>query len=303
LYGTKEGSDDSDGDGISDLEEILDYGTDPAVKDELNFDLRIVNWKDGDISGVGKLFVRGVANKGLDVKVFADKSEDGTSVFIGDLTIVDDNKFAVMSDVDLEDGEYLLYARGFSERGVLMQESFKIRIIIDKTKYVESPVVRSIGNVPILSGVQIVISDQQPVVFGSSTPNSQVFITFESQIFSSTVVSDGMSGFFTLFAPKPLPVGEHKMTVYAVSEDGVKSDVVELSFEVTAKKVRVLWGISFAWIVVLILLLLIVAYFAYRYLKNRDKKKRMEDELRDKKAEEEEKKRMEDSDETLKILK
>jgi len=230
-YNTNLNTGDSDGDGIADLEEILDYGTDP--NDPLSYEMhtRIVNWKDGDVTGSPRLFVKGVAPADKRVEVFAI-SEDGVKFFLGETIAGTENKFAVFSGIDLDQGNYLLIADSYEDNGILFDRSLPISITINFAEAVPAPTVESIDDVPVVKGVDIEIYGNQPVVFGTTVPNSQVFVVFESSIISSTVVSDSSSGFFTVFAPRPLELGQHSVTVYAITPDGIMSNPVLVDFSI-----------------------------------------------------------------------
>lgn len=230
-YNTNLNTDDSDGDGISDLEEILDYGTDP--NDSLSYEMhtRIVNWKDGDITGSPRLFVKGVAPADKRVEVFAI-SEDGVKFFLGETIASRESKFAVFSGINLDQGNYLLVADSYEDNGILFDRSLPVSMTIDFAEAVPAPTVESIDDVPVVQGVEIEVFGSQPVVFGTTVPNSQVFVVFESSIISSTVVSDSSSGFFTVFAPRPLELGQHSVTVYAITPDGIMSEPVLVGFRI-----------------------------------------------------------------------
>lgn len=285
LYGTQYDSDDSDADGTSDLEEILDYGSDPSDSIALDVGLKIVNWKNGDVTGSRRLFVKGVATADKNVKVFAISAE-GAQFFLGE-TIADKSfKFAVFSDIDLEQGVYFLEAHSFEKNGELIDKSAPVKITIDFAKSIPAPKVKSISDVPVVQGLDVVVFDNQPVVFGSTAADSQVFVVFESLIYTSTVISDSLTGFFTVYAPRPLEVGDHAVTVYAVTPDGITSDPLRVGFTIRGALAIAIQDFKLGWVLAAVGLIAVVSYFIYRsfflpsgYFERR-KRKKLEKEIK-----------------------
>ncbi len=277
-YGTGIGEEDSDGDGVSDLEEILDYGTDPneATFDDLR--TMIVNWDNGDVTGSNKLFVKGVSHIGKTVEVFAS-SDDGEKIFLGESEVDDGRKYALMSEVELLEGEYILIAESYDENGELFDISDPVRVLLDFAKIVPAPKIEAINDVPVVEDLRIVIVDNQPVVFGSTTmPGSQVFVVFESSISTSTIISDSVSGFFTVFAPNPLELGPHTVTVYAVSPEGVTSEFDTIEFEIIEEAPLLEKSLCWLWLsIILVVLSVVLLYLWYAY--NKRKEEDAKDEL------------------------
>lgn len=261
IYGTNLLTGDSDGDGISDIEEILDYGTSPNDNEVVDMRTRVVNWKDGDVTSSRSLFIKGVSFAEKNVKVFANIA-GGSSFFLGETTSDAENKFALISEIGLEEGEYFLQAKSYDNNGQVIDESLPIKIIVDFGRVVPPPKIEMIDTVHVIEDRRTVIFNQQPLVFGTSVPDSQVFITFESSIFSSTILSDSLSGFFSLFAPRPFEFGNHQLTAYAVTSDGIASGPVQVPFEVKESLLLKLRSFSYWW-VLMILGLVLLGYFFY----------------------------------------
>ncbi len=199
----------------------------------------------------------------------------GEKFDLGTVLATDNGKFALASETVLEPGEYLLIAENFNTDGSVYDTSDAVEIFIDPMLVIPAPKVRSINDIEIKLGEIPEVPDFQPMVAGTADAGSQVVTVFESSIFSSTIVSDAASGFFTVFAPRPLELGSHKVTVYSVSADGVISDANTVNFEVIEKvsvlKVFPWW----AWIIFILLLILLLV-IAYLYYKKRKKQEEID---------------------------
>jgi hypothetical protein len=254
LKGTNPNSVDSDNDGVNDMEELLDFGTNPNVFDaEFLSKLKIVSPEDKAKTGNGRLFVRGISEELRNVKVTAT-SLIGEKFDLGTVLASDNGKFALASETILEPGEYLLIAENFNDDGSVYDTSDAVEVTIDPAISIDAPKVRSINNIEVKLGEIPKVPDEQPMVAGTADAGAQVVSVFESSIFSSTIVSDAASGFFTVFAPRPLELGAHKVTVYSISADGVISDANTVNFEVV-EKTSVLGGSSGLILLALVLIL------------------------------------------------
>jgi hypothetical protein len=275
LKGTNPNSVDSDNDGVNDMEELLDYGTNPNVFDaEFLSKLKIVSPEDKSKTGNGRLFVRGISEELRNVKVTAT-SLIGEKFDLGTVLASDNGKFALASETVLEPGEYLLIAENFNDDGSVYDTSDAVEVFIDPMLAIPAPKVRSINNIEVKLGEIPRVPDFQPMVAGTADSGSQVVSVFESSIFSSTIVSDAASGFFTVFAPRPLELGDHKVTVYSVSADGVISEANTVNFEVIEKVSMIKsfpWWFWIIWILLLILLIVI----GYLYYKKRKKQEEID---------------------------
>jgi hypothetical protein len=80
--------------------------------------------------------------------------------------------------------------------------------------------------------ISIVISNNQPIVYGKTTIGSAVLATFESVLTSSSIVADASLGDFAITTPTPLPQGKHQVTLYAISPEGLRSSAISLPFSI-----------------------------------------------------------------------
>jgi hypothetical protein len=273
--GTNPFSSDSDGDGVGDLEELLDYGTNPAVFDaEFPINLKIVSPENKAKISSGRLFVRGISEANRNVSVFA-RSLSGQVFELGRTVSSENDRFALASETQLEAGEYLIYAENYEDDGEIFESSDSVEVTVDLSNALPAPKIRAINDVIIKPGEIPQVSDPQPMVSGSTEPGSQVVSVFQSSIFSSTIISDASSGFFTVFAPRPLDIGMHKATVYAVSPDGIISEANVINFEVI-EPLTFFEAVSWWTWVVLLILLVIIILALYFWYKKRQKEKEIE---------------------------
>jgi len=265
LYHTVSGSKDSDNDGYSDLEEIMDFGTDPNKFDsDINLSTRIIDPKDNYKTGSKNIFIRGVSHPGKNVRVFATSLE-GIVYTLGDTLVTDDAKFVLLSTETLDEGEYLLTAEALEDDETQIDVSESVKIFISDKYFLAAPKVRSINDVLLKPGVKPKVYSPQPLVAGTTEPGVQVITVFESSIFSSTIIADGKTGFFTNFAPRPLEVGTHKVTVYALTSDGIMSDTSIVDFDIGDKQPLIASWVWW-WILILVTLIFvsIISYFIYQ---------------------------------------
>ena len=228
---------DSDGDGISDLEEIMDYGTDPAVAEPLKIEAKITNWVHGDITASPTLIIKGVGTSGETMKAFARSKEKSRVQMLGDDMPDTTNKFVIASEVELVSGVYFLKAESYDAEGRVTDTSEEIQITIDTSKDSPAPSIKAIdiqqGSDVSAQGMDIYNS--QPVITGVAPPFSKVTLIFESEITSITVTADE-NGFYSAMVPKTLEDGPHKVTVYSVSKEGVRSAATSISITISSQK-------------------------------------------------------------------
>lgn len=233
-YKTKADVADTDNDGVSDLDEILKFATDPLVA-ETNFDFtKILNYKNGDTVGTANLLVRGVSLIDTTVKVTAI-SESGVKFAVGESITDEEKSFLIKSTTPLDEGKYELVAEAYDANQQLVSNSDSVWITIDFNKLIPAPVIDGINDESVLEGIKVKLAgdgNNQPYVIGRTAPGTQVVAMFQSVILTSTIIADTQTGFFTIFAPRPMDFGEHEVTVYAIGAEGLVSDYNTVEFEI-----------------------------------------------------------------------
>ncbi len=220
---------DSDQDGIPDQEEILEWGTDPFDPEPQPISTRIVNWKDGNVSAGEYLLVKGVSHKGAQVKVFA-VSKNGSKIYLGEAITDKDNKYVLLSQVALESGLYVLTAEGYKKNGTLIEKSPSVQIEVDLTRDDANASITAFDSEAFMVGGVIQTTSTQPVISGYATPDSKVYVVFQSKTITALTFSDE-SGFYQVASPKKLESGKHKATMYA-EKDGVMTPPTYVDFNI-----------------------------------------------------------------------
>ncbi|MFC1655748.1 DUF4215 domain-containing protein [Patescibacteria group bacterium] len=242
---------DTDGDGLLDGEEVLVYRTDPNADTNLNdAGVRFTNIKDGTILTELKPFFQGFGSiPGAEIKIYL-RNEFGHEVLIGTTAVDDNNVFTLQVEEELLDGEFYVLAKMLDPDNRQVLESPLISVSLDSSLSVQEPKperlsTETITDEIVLEGLEVIIKDDQPMLLGKTGPNYEVSGIWESVIGASGIVSDLTTGEFRLQAPKSLGKGEHKVSVYAVRpSDGAMSKLVVVNFVVKEPLAQVLHGIA-----------------------------------------------------------
>ncbi len=273
---------DTDGDGFSDGEEVLEFGTNPLDPDDnpkSRTRLRIANWANQDIMGGTDWLVKGACEEAKTVKVtLVDKQQMETQ--LGETNCLPEKKFILSVSQEMPDGYYTILARRYDGSAVQLEESTPIQIVVDKTKGVNPPKPEAIDAMSIKDldspylDANIVIFNNKPTVFGKTNYGSTVFATFESIITSSSIIADSAAGDFSISAANALELGEHKVILYAVNPDGVRSSTITIPFKITNTN-SVNESTTFPWWWILIgVLILGSGATTWYYLEERKKEKK-----------------------------
>ena len=243
FYGTNPLSSDSDSDGVSDSDELLVYLSDPNdaySPGNLNdVKVKITNFTEGQLVGDNTPLVRGVAPAGDKVMVIL-KNDYGHEKVLGS-TISDSNSvFLFEVKEPLIDGKYMLVAKSLNVDMKRVLMSSPVHIVIDSSLNVRSPIPKKIDDKPILKNIRVKIENDKPVLIGDTDLGNKVVATWRSQVLTSALIADAFSGEFEIASPRRLEIGNHNVYVTAIrSEDGAKSDTVNVSFSVLASALKV----------------------------------------------------------------
>lgn len=281
---------DTDGDGLSDSEEIFVYNTDPNNKKSNKRFFAITNLKDNSYLSTDNPLVKGVAPLNTKIKViflntsfkevaFFETVSNENNIFLGRIS---QNKNSWTSS--LPDGKYYVYAFILNQEGEKLNKTKKILIEIDSTFNLNEPDPthlsdKSIDLKRILEGVEIRIYDRIPEVRGTTYFGSQVIATWQSLVLTSSLIADNEAGNFTIKTQEPLELGDHYVTLYAITPDGVRSEELILPFEIqdllhTSASERI-WD-NFPWTLILWVFYFLIAIFLL-FLWYRQKKRKEEE--------------------------
>jgi hypothetical protein len=289
-YGTNAADSDTDLDGLSDGEEILEYGSDPLVADtQESLGVSISNWRDNDKTGEARLIVKGSAPAKQKSKIVAINGA-GEQISLGEVTADETGKYLLKSPIELIEGDYELQAITKSETGEELK-SKPIKVTIDDESFLPPPKVLAI-NEHFLSNEQyqkirdqqdaitaseIIIKDGEVIVKGNTVYGSEVIATFQSVLASSSVVADSPLGDFEIKSPAKLAPGEHEVILYAVMPDNTRSASIIIPFTIDpyyispeAKK-ALSWEYFFYRLIIISLIATII-YLIYRHKRQQQEK-------------------------------
>lgn len=269
---------DSDGDGVEDGEEVLGLKTNPLDKDSNKSTVRLKfsNVSEGDIINDPQPLLMGVGPIGTKIRIYAVDS-DGEKLILGETVVDDSNKFLLVSEKELGDGTYGFVIAKLDDDGNVIDQTKPVFATIDTSFNILPPRPMVIGeedinDETILRNLEVTITDKQPTLTGVTERGTQVFATWQSLIFNSSIVADTPTGEFSIQAPNPLELGGHKVIIYAVTEDGKRSKHVQINFEIVEPSAMQVFADSFFgwwWLMLLLLLAAFGAYRAYRWYMGR----------------------------------
>ena len=264
---------DTDIDTISDGDEVLNYQTDPNVRNNLPKNLvKIVNYTDGQKTSDRTLYIKGVAPAGETVQVIisdANARAENLGVTVSDAKSI----FAINSGKELRDGEYFLQAISKHPETGKVLISKQIKIIIDTTLGIKNPEIKQLSDQKVtddvlLKNLRIEIYDHRPILLGTTDFGNTVTADWKSIVTSSAVIADAASGDFRIASGNVLEPGEHSVYITAIrNRDHAQSDTIRLDFIIGNKSFidRVLE----LWWVFLLLLFAIIGRQTYHYQKNK----------------------------------
>lgn len=233
----------TDGDSMTDTEEILDYGSDPSTSSEKDLTPGVVNL-DNHNTGP-KPPIKGKGYSGIPVTIVAENIETGEKVNICEATPDEAGKFFCEPTERLNDGQYFLYSNHLPKEG--QEDTRKIaKITVDKyllRTTLDAEVIETYKS-KLLAGIQnrqdilgrwlgerlvkkilakpleLKYTRGQPKIQklrGTTAPGETVIATFESFILSSAVISDASQGTFELPISTKLEIGSHRIYVYSIN--------------------------------------------------------------------------------------
>jgi hypothetical protein len=250
-YGTDPTNPDTDGDELTDADEVFLYDSDPLEFTKLSdLGVQITNITDGMTLTDPRPLIQGFAPKeDMEVEVLI-RNEFGHEVLLGKTDTGVNNAWAFTPEFDILDGEFYLLAKGLDPENKNVIESPVINVTMDSTLQVDEPVPErlaeeNITDEVLIEDVRLVIRDSLPTLIGRTGFKNKVVATWQSVLGTSAIVADLAGGEFKITAPSELPFGEHTVSVYAVREsDQAVSKVITIKFEVKEPLVSILRGVA-----------------------------------------------------------
>lgn len=240
-YGTNPNSHDSDGDGLTDAEEILEYRSDPLDPDDPgdldSLGVRITNFQENQLVGDTTPLIKGVAPLGSTVRILL-RNDYGHEKVLGSTEVDENNVFIFQTPTPLRDGRYMIVARSLQVDKQRIIDSDPVHIVIDSTLNVTQPVPRKLADTDItedvlLRNLRVTIRDNRPVLSGETEFGNRVTASWRSVVTSSVLIADAITGEFEIQAPREMELGNHEVWVTAVrKKDSAQSETVKVNFSV-----------------------------------------------------------------------
>jgi hypothetical protein len=244
-YNTDPTKIDTDMDGFTDSEEILEILSDPkdpnSPGDATQLPVLINNFQYGQVIADPSPLVKGVAPASLAdniVKIqILLRNEFGGELMLGETVSDAKGRFVFIPDIEIKNGKYFILARAINKGQVSLSKP--IEITIDSTLEVASAKPEKLENVEITDDVllkklvlKVDSSDGQPVLYGTlSEFGSRVNVTWQSLVVSSALIADTTDGSFSIKAPQ-LEEGRHTIYVQTVRKrDNALSRTLKISFD------------------------------------------------------------------------
>lgn len=259
---------DTDGDGLTDAEEIFMYGTDPLDPNSNKKFFAITNVKDNSYIATGDPLIKGVAPADSIVEIVFENEKkeevvsiltqtDPSGIFVGRSSVkgsskeikkLKENDFKYLlehqiTNTEIPDGKYYVYANLFDNNAKKRSKTKAIFIEIDASLNLASPNPELLSNATLtienfFQGVEVIIHDRTPEVRGTTYFGSQVIATWRSLVLTSSLIADSGAGEFSIFSPKPLAFGKHTVTLYAITPEGIRSPDLTIPFEIKAEQLH-----------------------------------------------------------------
>lgn len=260
-YGTDPLKNDSDNDGFTDTQEILDLKTnandasDPGTIEKVG--IRITNLENNQSISDPQPFIKGVAPRDTSVQIVLTDSKKNERI-LGETVTEENNIFIFLVPELLEDGEYDLMARVIQESEVvtfmptqianaqdtsettpkILMSSEPLHIKINKTLDVAPPRPEKLSNQTIneknwIEDLRVEIVDNKPVLYGRTAFNSEIIATWRSVVLSSALIADSPRGEFAIGPLDSLQPGEHEVYIQAVRlKDNAMSKTIKIPFTI-----------------------------------------------------------------------
>lgn len=236
---------DTDMDGYTDSEEILEILSDPkdpaSPGDVENLPVIINNFQYGQIVADPSPMIKGIAPASLGDNVVQVqillRNEFGSELLLGSTQTDAKGRFVYFPEIEIKNGTYFLVARSLNKGQVKL--SNPVKIIIDGNLQVALAKPERLENAPIDEDIilkklvlKVDSKDGRPVLYGSlSEFGSRVNVTWQSLVVSSALIADTTDGSFSIKSPK-LDPGRHTVYVQTVRKrDNAMSKTLKITFD------------------------------------------------------------------------
>jgi len=245
IYKTDPTKVDSDMDGYTDAEELFTYHSDPNDPkdpgDKIGNMVIISNFQYGQVVADPSPMIKGVGPASLGANVVKIqvllRNEFGSELMLGETETDAKGNFIYIPGIEIKDGTYFLVARALNKGQVISSEPMKI--LIDSSAVIAGAKPQKLENVPITDDVllkklvmKVDSKDGRPVLYGTlSEFGSKVNVTWQSLVVSSALIVDTTDGVFSIKAPL-LPAGRHTVYIQTIRKsDNAMSRTIKINFD------------------------------------------------------------------------
>lgn len=229
-------AEDTDGDGLTDSEEIL-YDTNPNSVNQIssdNIETQLSNVAYGKTMKSTKTVLTGTSTPNSNVLVTIIDL-DNQPVLVLEGTTDGNGIFAVYADKKLVNGSYKIFVVGLDEKENAKTVSAVTEFNVDDTADTGEVTPLKFNDSDIGEKVESQIT--RPKITGKTTkPGTKVNVTWRSFVFTSVLISDSITGEFTVEAPEELEGGDHTVYFYPVDPTtGVQGETMMVNFTVVGE--------------------------------------------------------------------
>ena len=223
-------AEDTDGDGLTDADE-MNYDTNPNSVNQVStgsLSTKFSNIEYGKTMKSSKTLLMGTSTPNSHVLITIMDSDNQPVLFLeGD---TDGNGiFAVYADKTLVNGAYKIFVVGMDKNDNAKTTSRITEFKVDDTS--------EVGEINSLKFDDSSIGTPRPKLTAMAKPGMIIFGTWKSFVFTSVLMSDAMTGEFTVEAPADLEVGDHTVYFYPVGPiTGVQGEVMMVNFAVMGEE-------------------------------------------------------------------
>ncbi|MFN7160016.1 MAG: Ig-like domain-containing protein [Candidatus Gracilibacteria bacterium] len=207
---------DSDGDGVSDDDERLLFGTDPLHADTMSekSTVYIANLPDNTVMNETAPAVLGSTKPNHTVQLY-EVLADGEKRLLGKTQSDSKGIYKVKPETALSEGMHILQVGVTNENGAEI-ESITKKIIVDTVSHVDLPVLKSVCAQAGFIKIK-----------GQSSSGTVIQAIFESPIQTALIKVEQSDGTFTMSSPAAYEKGTYTVTVNAMDASGKRSkDVI-----------------------------------------------------------------------------
>jgi parallel beta-helix repeat protein len=273
--GTDPNNADSDGDGLKDGDEVNVYSTNPAQQtssDQVT-DLQITSLSKEEILPKGPQVVSGRANPNTEIRIYKI-DESGNQILVAVTKTDKQGKYNVLTD-PLETGEHSLIAVSGDEDDIEdISQAFTVSVIEDTGVETAKPIApATIAEEKIVVTEGANLAEKQPVLKIAPPANHKLVVTWQSTVYSQTLISDTNGAPIDIRPPEKLKAGNHTVTYYSVDrETNTKSAPAQISFNVSGTTAFAtgdiggmpVWGVAGGSLAVLLSLTALAVFFRKR---------------------------------------